>query len=115
MYTKMIEVFQGDSLEIQGTVSDSSGNAVDLTAFTLRMTVKRYEEDETPTISKSSDVSGEIDKALSPTNAFTGKITPSDTSEMSGAYVYDIEASQGALTKKTLAHGIFYVKMGVTE
>lgn len=51
-----ISVFRGDSLELDITVVDSSGDPVDLTGASAVFTAKTSESDEEPVIQKSLDI-----------------------------------------------------------
>lgn len=93
------EVVAGEDQTFRLTVTDSGGNAEDLTGRTLRFTVRERGAhlDPTALITKTSAIGGEID-VVPPASAGLADITliPSDTEDLKpGDYLYDVWLIEG--------------------
>ena len=111
LHGKAIELFRGDTLKLEITVSEVGGGAVDLTASTLRFTVKRRVADA------DSDAVIAKDFTLKDQSQYTGQAELSlgsgDTELLPGVYVFDVELNYSTLLRKTVARGWFVVKQDV--
>ncbi len=86
---RTITLIRGDSRNIQVTVKDSSGNAIDITGGTVFFTVNALEEpdDDTGAVI-TKDVTSHTD-ALS--GVSTIELTSDDTDVEPGEYWYDVQ------------------------
>jgi len=84
-----IEIYRGDTRTITVTVKNSAGSLVNLTGYTMRMTVK---SDKT-----SADSAAIISKTATITDPTTGvgtfALTVTDTTQTAGIYYYDVQIS----------------------
>lgn len=110
-----LEVYKGDSKDINLTIQDSSGTAIDITGYSFYMTVKSNATD--------SDDDAVIDKEVtSHTDASSGETTISlsttDTnqtvSSSTNKYVYDVRMKDTSGKVTTLLSGNFKVLQNIT-
>jgi len=112
-YGNEIEIVKGDTSTIQITLKDSAGDAIDITGYTIWLTVKPVANNSDtvpiPTIQKKvttfTDPTGGI-------HLFT--LSNSDTNITSGNYIYDIQIKDTESTITTPIIGDFVVKSEVT-
>ena len=106
-----IVMVRGDTYALNFTHQDAAGAAVDITGWTLTMTVDPSDAPADATANLFS-VTGSIVTALDGT--FT--MTPSavNTAQTPGVYYHDIQATVGA-TIETIAAGKFTICQDVTK
>jgi len=111
------EIFRGDDKTLEVVVKDQDGNVVDITGSSIRCTVKEHETDPDTEakISKSSDTPSEITLTDPTQGKFEVYFVPTDTDNLLGDYVYDIQIETSAGKKYTVLKGFFKVKMDVTK
>lgn len=104
-----IEIYRGDDVELNITITDDDGNVVDLTDSTLYFTVKSKKTD--------TDSDAVIQKTVtsfsSPlTGTATINLISSDTDVEVGLYFYDFQL----VTDKVISSGVgrFLVKQDIT-
>jgi len=109
-------LFAGQGLDVEVLSVDRYGRPVDLTGFTVTMTVRvSLESSLDALIVKSSDVPGEID-----VTPLLGKsvvhLEPGDTELDAGQYVYDVWATADAPLRRIplIATSDFVVEQAVT-
>lgn len=85
---EQVKCKRGDSFEIQLTIVDSSGNPVDLSAYSARYALKkRQSESSADYLVAPDDVYLDISNGV-----ITGTVTPDLTTEIpSGQYIEEIE------------------------
>jgi len=106
-----LEVYRGDSATVSITITDSDGDAFNLTSYTLRLTVKVNARD-TNDNAIIGPISGSITDAASGTATFP--LTTSNTDVESGSYTYDVEIVSGASTY-TVVKSSFKIIEDVTK
>ena len=119
-----ITIRRGDSFDLTVNVTDSSGTAVDLTAYTFNMDVRtsdsRVNRDNV-VLSQAGTQPGGL--AVTATST-TGELVIKGLGEFTdlvpeGEYVYDLQASGtdsvGAVTEQTWLKGLFIVNQDVTD
>jgi len=107
-----ISMFRGDDNPITLTITDSAGDAVDITGYTFFMTVKKtYEDSDTDAI-----ISKTVKNHTDPTGGITTiTLTNSDTSKAAGVYKYDIQMKTDANLVYTLTVDDFILNDDVTR
>lgn len=110
--TYNVTIEQGATFSLRITYEDSSGAAVDLTAYTARMSVRRG-----PTSAEVVSLTTENSRiALGGTEGtVTLSMTAAETAALpAGEYVYDLElVSGGSVTR--LLEGRCTIKAGITR
>jgi len=107
-----ITMYRGDDKTITLTFTDSDGNAIDITDYTVYFTVKNSVSDSDANAKISKDVTSHTN----PTSGITQiALTPSDTSSLNpGAYEYDIQTKDGSGNINTVLTSTFVLKYDVT-
>jgi len=103
-----ITIFKGDSRTITVTVTNSDGDAFDLTSYAMVMTVKENKTDADPGIFQSTAT---ISTPTSGVGVFT--ITKTNTAQTVGDYFYDVQISDET-NVFTVAFDIFSIQQDVT-
>lgn len=114
----MIEIVNGDKKIIEYTLTDSSGAAVDLTDFTIVMSVKRKDSDTSYLFQKTIANGGIEILAPATDGKFYLKIFGTDTEELrAGTYWYDIQMNDTTDSEVITIVGPakFKVKKGITD
>jgi len=106
-----ILIYRGDDEAFKLTFTDSAGSAVDITGYTVWMTVKTNETD--------TDANAQIQKKVtSHTNASGGisqvDMTDDDTDISIGTYYYDIQIKDGSGLITTILKAKFIVEQDIT-
>jgi len=116
---------RGDTLTIDLDITDSNGDAMNLTGYTFKMEVRKSDTDDGTTISDASIILSTEDTGNSNNKQITvstpdasGNLTFSSVAAnmkaaAAGIYVYDIESKNGA-TVQTWLHGLFTINEDVT-
>lgn len=107
-----LEVYRGDSKTYELEFLDEQGNKLDLTNVEITFTVKRsvYDDDSQAIIQKT------ITSHTDPINGITRiNLSPQDTDQPDGVYVFDIQMKDSLGNVKTLVVGKFYIKPDVTR
>jgi len=109
-----INMYRGDSETLELSVTNSEGDAFNLTGHLVFMTIKATSGDFV--LTKSSDVDGEIDVIAPADGQALIYITPEDTEAMnpSTAYQYDIQVSQSTTFRKTILKGVVKIEKDIT-
>jgi len=110
-----IEVYKGDSMDIQLTIKDSSDVAVNITGYTIYFTVKEAATDT----DANAKIAKEITTHTTPASGITtislsSSNTSLDVSSSTQKYVYDIRMKDTSSKVTTLFNGYFIVKQPVT-
>lgn len=105
-------ITEGDDYPVNLTVTDSDGNAKDITNWTFWMTIKEDRDD--------TDTDAIIqEKVTSHTDAVNGEtrivLADDDTSELDGNKFYDIQAKKADDTIQTLFKGRIAFDWGATD
>lgn len=83
-----INIYKGDSTELEVTVTDSSGAAFDLSNYTCTLSVKKELSDAE---NKFNVEDGSIDKTDAATGVIRIPISKDNTNITPGMYYYDVE------------------------
>lgn len=109
-----LTIYRGDTKSYQLNFTDSDGDAIDITGYTIFMTVKAK------TDIASNDTSASISKTVtSHTNAAGGittvTLSSTDTDITKGDYKYDFQFKDTSNNITTIQTGIFEVMDDVTK
>lgn len=86
--SKPLGVIRGDTKIYTLTYTDSDGEPLDLTGYTVWFTVKENVDDT----DASAKIQKEITSHTDPTNGITTvTLDPADTDDLAGSYHYDIQ------------------------
>ena len=112
-YGNTIQCRKGDTTTIQITLKDSTGTAINITGYTIWLTIKPVfntsDTSPVPTIQKKATA---FTDPTNGTHLYT--LTNTDTSISTGAYVYDIQVKDVSGTITTPIVGDFEVLPEVT-
>lgn len=98
------EMYAGDTKSIRVTITDSGGDAVNLSGSTLRYVICRT-ADGTPIIDKSTD-----DDITVSSNVATIPLPAAETEALVGGYYHELELTDTLGTVSTLFVGSVYVR-----
>lgn len=106
------DVTQGDDVSYDLAFTDDSGNAIDITGWTVWLTVKDS--------LGQSDVDAPIQKEITshddPNNGETSfSFSASETKPLSGTKYYDLQVQQGTGSIRTVVTGTVYFAPEVTD
>lgn len=110
--TESLPIVEGDTEEIALHFFDEDGNDVDITGWTLFLTVKSSTSDSDGD-AVHSDTLTTHNRPLEGRSTFV--MTDSDTEGMSGTYTFDIQYKKPDGTIKTPVNGVIYVTEDVTN
>ncbi len=106
-----IKVFKGDDVTFTVTVTDSDGNAVDITGTTIWFTVKKNKDD----LDSDALIQKEVTSHTNPTGGISSiALTDADTGITPGQYFYDIQTVNSGGLVNTYGVGNFIVLQDVT-
>lgn len=106
------EIVKGDTVELKVTLTDSDGNAIDITGYTVYFTAKKnYSDSDSEAV-----ITKEVTSHSDPSNGIT-KITLDSTETDVDAryYYYDIQSKDAAGNIQTPITGKFIVNPQSTE
>jgi hypothetical protein len=107
----LIEIPRGDGRVETFTVTDAAGAVVNITGMTIRLMVKR-------THSGSVLITKSVGSGVTITDGAGGVLTvtfaATETDDLAGKYVWDLEVTDGASVPRTVASGSLYVRPDVT-
>lgn len=109
-----LTIVKDDTKHYLCTFTDDAGSAVDISTWTVTMTVKKDLDDiDADAVIQKTKVPGEHDD---PTNGKTIiKLTSADTHLTECNYYYDMEFKTGSLDKVTFLSGYLTVTTQITE
>ena len=106
-----IEIYKGDTKTIQVTVKDADGVVLDLTSYTMLMTVKK-----TASLSDSAAAFQATAVIASPaTGVGVFTLTHAQTNITAGTYYYDVQINDGTTSVYTVMSSLFNVLQDITE
>lgn len=105
-------VTEGDTATFTFSFTDSSGNALDISAWTVYLTVKRDESDPDSDAVISKDVTNHTD---GPGGKTAIEFTEADTEGLTGGYHYDLQVKRGNGDIQTFMRGTVRFEGGITE
>jgi hypothetical protein len=112
MTSNDINVYRGNDINLNITVTDSNGSPVDITGYTLWFTVKSDENDSDDEATIQKTVTSHTD----PTNGLTTfELTNTDTDIPHGTYLYDMQMKDTSNKITTLTKGYFNVTQDITQ
>jgi len=104
--------FRGDDVTLNLAFKDADGVAINITGYTVFLTLKRnkYDADAAAAISKT------ITAHSDPTAGLTViSLTAAETAALNGTYYYDLAYRTGAGVIKTIDSGVFTFKEDTTQ
>lgn len=108
----ILEIFRGDDATYEFVITDSEGNAIDISGSTIFFTVKEYLEDDYD----KAVISKEITTHSDPTNGKTKmELSETETDLKPKEYYYDVVIDDTASYKQTLTRDIFKIKFNTTN
>jgi len=106
-----LSVFRGDTQVYNITFKDENDVAIDITGWTLFMTVKINENDP----DSSAIISKTVTSFPDPTNGkATISLSPTDTDQLIDCYFYDMQLKDSSGNITTYLSGIFNVTRDIT-
>ena len=104
----MDDFYQGNTVTIIVTLTDSAGDAVDITGSTLTLTIKKKKNDDA--------LIQKVAVLTDPTNGqATFTLTDTDTDVTADRYVYDVEWVSAAGATKTVYSDVVNIFQPVKE
>lgn len=104
--------YRGDTVPFTVTILDSDGNPINITGFTLKLSVN---PDESPTdeAGKLFTLTGTVTDGPNGVVQFEPNATEANQSE--DDYYYDIEQVDGSSKIRTLCKGVFQFRQDITK
>lgn len=93
-------VFRGDNKTLRVSITDSCGDPVDTTGWTIDFTLRTQNNNPTPLVVKNSGVAGEIDAVDEEGGVWDIFLLPADTDQSIASYVFDVQATSADATPK---------------
>ncbi len=107
-----IKVYRGDDVTFVVTITDSAGDAVDITDGTLWFTVKKNKSDT----DTDASIQKEVTSHTTPGSGITAiTLSDSDTDLDAGQYFYDIQFVNSTGDVTTYGVGNFIILQDVTN
>jgi hypothetical protein len=103
-----LTIHQGDDYAAAVLVTDASGNAVDLTGYTIASEIRRGIADNNP------DIVLTISTSVTLPNTINLGISHTDTADLIGPYLWDLELAAPDGTHTTILTGKVVIQREVT-
>lgn len=115
MGVEQMNVYRGDDKVFDINVTDSEGEIVDITGYTVKFTVRAEANDDTYLIHKTTP-SGSGISLIDPTNGVARlSLSSTDTDLTPGKYVYDVEVTDTNGRVSTVVVDTFKIIRDVTR
>ena len=109
--TNEIKLFRGDTRDITVTVYDTDGSVLDLTDYTMTITVKKDPN--------AADASAALQTTAVIASPATGVgvfgLTAANTNITPGTYSYDVQVNKSTRNVYTVLSGTFQVLQDITQ
>ena len=109
-----IQMYRGDNRNVVVTVTDGDDVAINLTDGSMKFTVKDSVDDTVNVFQLTSATVTEIDFTDAAAGEATIYLTPTQTGELSGQYVFDIQFVNSDGKIYTVTYGVFTIVKDVT-
>lgn len=106
-----LEVVRGDTKKYKFDIKDSDGAAIDITGWTLFMTIKRRPEDTDDEALISKTITSHTDAANGETLV---TLTHDETKDLAGQYYYDVQVKKGDGSIMTVLNDIITFTEDIT-
>jgi len=110
--TNEISVYRGDTKTFTCVVTDSLGDAFDLTGYTAKFTVKT-DSSLPDTSSTIGPITGTISTPATGIIEFSLSVT--DTNKPAGVYYYDVQVNQSTTNVYTVVSSTFTIVQDTTK
>ncbi len=106
-----LNIFRGDTINIDVTIQDSNGTAVDITGYTFFFTVKTTKSDKDADAIITKDVTSHTAPASGQTRI---TLSSTQTAVAVGVHYYDIQMKDTSDVITTIVDGKFIVNQDIT-
>lgn len=115
MLPSVIEIVQNTDRTIEGQVTDTQdGKPLDITGWTIQLTVKRHRHDpEAPLLIKSTATGGGITVTDAASGKLEIKFDATDTANLAGDYAHEVTRTDAG-NRERIEYGRFRVLKSMT-